>query len=100
MSDEEMAHYSAALDEIYRLRRALAYEARVVETYLDYKTFPKSRRGVAEEQIARMRLTVGGNSQSAYGGISGWALDVEAEECGFRTLTRWQWENQRPGIDQ
>ncbi len=94
-----MAHYSAALEEIYRLRRALAYEARVIEAHLDYKTFPKSRRAVAEQQVYRMRRAVIGSVQSAYGGVDGRELDVEAEECGFFTLTRWQWEHQRPGVD-
>lgn len=98
MNDEEMCHYSAALDEIYRLRRALAYEARVVETYLDYKSFPKTRRGVAEEQIKRMRASVIGGSESAYGGVHHRSLDVEAGELGFDTLTRWEWENKRPGV--
>ena len=48
MSDEPtvpLANYTAALDEIYALRRALAYEARVTEAHYEgYKTFPKSRR--------------------------------------------------------
>lgn len=35
MTDDELAAYSAALDEIWRLRRALAYEARVVEAQTD-----------------------------------------------------------------
>ena len=42
--------------EVTRLREALAYEARVVEAHYEgYKTFPKTRRKYAEEQVERMR---------------------------------------------
>lgn len=50
-----LRYYSAALDEIYQLRAALASEARIVEAHLDLKSFPKSRRQFAEEQVNRMR---------------------------------------------
>lgn len=38
------------------LRQALAYEAGVVQAHYEgYKSFPKSRRKIAEEQVSRMR---------------------------------------------
>jgi hypothetical protein len=57
MSPEEMRYYSAALDEVYRLRAVLAYESHVLKAHLELKTFPKSRRTIAEDQVARMRAT-------------------------------------------
>lgn len=41
--------------EVSLLKQALAHEARVLEAHLEYKSFPKSRRGFAEEQVDRMR---------------------------------------------
>lgn len=37
------------------LRQAINSEARIVEAHLDYKSFPKTRRKIAEEQVERMR---------------------------------------------
>lgn len=85
-----LGHYSAALDEIYALRAALAYEARVVEAHLDFKSFPKSRRAIAEEQIERMRTAATHQALSAYEGLSH-RLD-ELQRLGAGTLTRAQWE--------
>lgn len=52
---ELLRYYSAALDEIYALRAALASEARIIEAHLDLKSFPKSRRAFAEQQVSRMQ---------------------------------------------
>lgn len=97
MSDIKMEHYSRALDEIYRLRALLAYEAQVVEVHLDYKTFPKSRRRVAEGQVERMRWAARGKSEVTNAGISMSSFksalrDAGASEC----LTRDQWEEEDP----
>lgn len=91
MSDGDMLkHYSAALDEIYRLRAALAYEARVIEAHLLYKTFPKGRRAMATAQVARMREAAAGNASEVYP-INFYRT---LEEAGLRpTLTRHAWEN-------
>lgn len=52
------------------LERALAYEARVVEAHYEgYKTFPKTRRAIAEEQVERMRQAVQGDASVAYAGV-------------------------------
>jgi hypothetical protein len=58
--------YSKALDEIFRLRQALAYEAAVTDAHLGLKTFPKSRRKAAEGQISRMRGAARGEARRTY----------------------------------
>lgn len=69
-----LAFYSEALDEIYALRRALAYEACVIAAHLGYKAFPKTRRNIASEQAERMRLAARGKVEVAYAGSSGRSL--------------------------
>lgn len=96
MTDEEMAHYSAALDEIWRLRHVLAYEAAVIETHLGYKTFPKSRRPIAEQQVQRLRQFAGEeclppfNSNPSYFSL---AEAVFRSTAGCGTFTRYDWEH-------
>jgi hypothetical protein len=99
VNDEEMAHYSAALDEIFRLRTALAYEAGVTEVHLSYKTFPKTRRPIASEQTRRMRDAAIGHSEHAYGGVHSASLRIARKDAGMNGLTRWQWESERPGVE-
>jgi hypothetical protein len=93
-ADELVDLLGDALDEICRLRRALAYEARVVEAHYEgYKTFPKSRRRIAEEQVARMREGVM-HSARAYAGTSWSSLERESRACGFEFLTRASWQRE------
>ena len=93
MTEEELAHYSAALDEIFRLRRALAFEADVVLAHTDYQTFPKTRRRFAEEQVHRMRQAARGDGQLAYAGHSYLDFDGAMHRAGAEhSLTRDQWE--------
>lgn len=48
--------------EVNRLRDAFEYEARVCEAHFEgYKTYPKSRRRYAEEQVDRMRVVAQGD---------------------------------------
>lgn len=90
-----LALYSAALDEIYRLREALAYEAGGIENHTSYATFPKSRRSIAAQQIERMRSAARGDSQVAYAGLNSAVLRGALREAGAPdTLTRWQFEQQ------
>lgn len=56
---------SVAVDEIYFLRALLADEADIIDAHLGYKTFPKSRRKFAEEQIERMRAAASGDMNAA-----------------------------------
>lgn len=44
-----------ALDEVHTLRQLAAYEARLTEASLEYKSFPKSRREFHEGQVERLR---------------------------------------------
>lgn len=81
---DDLARYSAALDEIHRLRNALAYEASVTEAHLDLVTFPKSRRPHADEQVARMRAAARGETRQAYEtnpwmSVPGFAASATAE---------------------
>ena len=55
----------AAVDEIYFLRSVLADEAAIIEAHLGYKTFPKTRRGIAEAQVVRMRRMAAGEMWAA-----------------------------------
>lgn len=92
--DEMLRHYSAALDEIYRLRAALAYEARVIGGHLLLAGFPKSRREIAEQQIERMRTAVRGRTRWAYDGVmsAGAAEGLLRAAGASPTLTRTEWE--------
>lgn len=56
---------SCAIDEIYFLRALVADEAAIIEGHLSYKTFPKSRRGLAEDQVERMRRVARGEMYAA-----------------------------------
>jgi hypothetical protein len=90
-AEVDMAHYSRALDEIYRLRSLLAYEATVLDAHLEYKTFPKSRRPIAEQQSARMRVAASGTDVTRY--ISHLSLrHARAKANVPQTLTRAGWE--------
>jgi hypothetical protein len=62
-ADDTLTLLSAALDEIYALRTICAYEEGVVQTDTEYKSFPKSRRRVADDQMARLRAAVAGGAQ-------------------------------------
>ena len=95
MSPEEMRHYSRALDEIYHLRRLCADQARVIEADLTYKTFPKSRRAVAEERVVRLRKAAKGRWPEAIAGRPSRILDGHMKALGMKTtLTRAQYEQE------
>lgn len=84
-----LSELSAALDEVFRLRRALAYEAEAIAAHLSLRSFPKSRRPIAEQQIERMRSAARGESRPAYGGTASLALRSAMENAGApETLTR------------
>lgn len=87
--------YSAALDEVYALRMALAYEAGVVEAHADYKTFPKTRRPIVENQAERMRASARGEVLAAYASKNPRGLRAALRDAGApETLTRQHWEAQ------
>ncbi len=96
--DEMLHYYSAALDEVFRLRRALAYEAGVVEAHLTLKSFPRSRRPIAETQTFRMRLAARGRAAIEYAGMPTWSLESGMRDAGApNSLTRTEWEHE---VDQ
>ena len=83
----------AALDEIYRLRQLAAYTAAGLEATLDYRSFPKSRRAVTEQQIERLKMAAQGRTEVAVAGINHQSLRSCMERAGAAlTLTRYEWE--------
>lgn len=92
-TDNDMLnHYMDALDEVYRLRTALAYEAQVLQVHLSYATFPKTRRVHAEDQVGRMLAAARGQAEATYAGTSSNSLEHVRREAGMGKLTRSQWE--------
>lgn len=94
MSDTDMlAHYSRALDEIWRLRLALAVEARTAEGILEYSTLPVRARKTLQTQIERMRQAGRGEAGEAYSTVSSASRQWVMEHTGIPArLTRGQWE--------
>lgn len=87
--DPVITELSAALDEVFRLRRAAAYEAAVLRATLQYATFPKSRRPIAEQQVARLEAAARGDAATAYTDVKTWALRQALLDVGApETLTR------------
>lgn len=83
---------SRALDEIYALRAALAYEASRTSADLDMKSYPKSRRAIAEQAIERMQAAARGQAARAYAGKSSTFLKHSLREAGAsETLTLTEW---------
>lgn len=88
-----LANYSYAIDEIYQLRALLADEAAIIEAHLDLKTFPKSRREIAEKQIERMRAAARGETPEYR---DRWSPSRALKSAGADDgLLNWQWEMQR-----
>lgn len=91
-----LINYSVALDEIFVLRKALAHEALRQQVDLDFKTFPKSRRAIAEAAVERMQAAARGHAEHAYGDRSSHAMRHALREAGApETLTRAAWEASR-----
>ncbi|WP_159599518.1 hypothetical protein [Agromyces humi] len=94
--DELRDHLSAALDEIYALRRGAAFEAAGLKATLDMKSFPKSRRTVTEQQTDRLIKSARGNAQLAYAGEYSIHLDAATEAAGAENhLTMSMWVSDR-----
>lgn len=95
MAEIEMEHYSRALDEIWLLRRALAYEAEVVAVQaVDAKALGKGRRAILSRSVDRMQQAARGKVGAAYSGVSRRSLDGCMEDAGGEQgLTRSQWED-------
>jgi hypothetical protein len=95
--DEQVGHYLAASAEVAALRQILGEEADVIEGHLAFKSFPKSRRDIAEDQVRRMRAIAAGESiRHHYGYIHSRAVQHLLKDAGAPTgLTRGMWELNR-----
>ncbi|WIE80843.1 hypothetical protein [Curtobacterium sp. MCSS17_016] len=101
-------NYARALDDIFDLRRAAAYEARVLEAHYEgMKSFPKTRLRIAEESVARLRnLARGGyhDEQDNIGTVpssDGWFKLNRMKQSYLalgldETLTNYAYEQERP----
>ena len=95
---EVMPYYSEALDEIYRLRGILAYQAMVTDVHIQYKTFPKSRRAMAEKQVEQMRKAARGLAMEVVSAMPNYQPKFSLKEAGAsETLTRAEFERE---VDQ
>ena len=95
-NDDMAANYSRALDELYLLRGLAQHEADVLEAHLGLKSFPKSRRPFAEEQVKRLRLAAEGKAAVAHDQAYDSSLTFRRRE-GQRTLTRSSFEAELSG---
>jgi hypothetical protein len=92
-TDALLDAYSAALDEVYRLRTVLALQAMGQAADLSMKTFPKSRRGWAEKRITECQDAACGQSSRVLAGKDSNVLRAARTHAGVpQTLTREQWE--------
>lgn len=95
MNDEETRAYSAALDELFRLRLLVAMYADHTEADLTYRTYPKSRRPIVEERVKGLRAAARGETSGVLAGKDGNRLKRSLQDAGGNpTLTRWQWEEE------
>jgi hypothetical protein len=89
-----LADYSKALDEIYALRRAIAYEATRLEDAVALKSYPRSGRGVVQYFVNEMRGYARGLSQGRERLMitderMRWAREQMASEHVPRDLAGW-----------
>lgn len=92
--------YGLALDEVYRLRALMAYEAEVTAAHLTLKGFPKSRRDIAVHQITRMRDAARGHSRHVMMNEVSMYTSFQRvlRQAGAKpTLTRWEFEKELRG---
>jgi hypothetical protein len=95
MTDEELRYYAAALNEIYRLRCALAAEAETHAGNLTFKTFPKSRRAETAASVVRMKRCAIGEQPERHKSLSTSYLAGLLSAIGGRgQLTRTMWEQE------
>lgn len=91
--DEMLAHYSRALDEIYRLRQAMAYEAIVLDRNTGWRSLPVTVRRVMARQSERLFRAACGRVEFAYEDVKPATLREALIDAGAsETLTRAQWE--------
>lgn len=95
-SEQMLRAYSAALDEVFALRRALAYESRVIAAQtLDVKALGKGRREQVEQSVERMAQAAKGDVVRGYAGTSRRSFESAIDEVGGANfLTRASWEQE------
>ena len=95
MSAPALAHYSEALDEIYRLRMALAYEAQQLNELLvqSHSALSNARRSAVYEAMLRMRAAARGSAQHVYDETRTLPPAKLIEHHIPFTLTRTEWES-------
>lgn len=92
--DEILAHYSRALDEVYRLRKAAAYEATLLDAHLRWKSLPSTARQAMDRQAQRLYQAARGEAEQAYKAVDGRALREALLDAGAEEgLSRGQWED-------
>jgi hypothetical protein len=85
--------YEKAVASVLALRRAAAYERRLISAPLGYLSFPKSRINVVEEQAGRLMLAAQGHAEVAYAGVHSSALRSAMTTAGANTVfTRAEFE--------
>jgi hypothetical protein len=89
-----LTHYSAALDEIYQLRVAAAYEAAVTaNTLLGYASLPAGARRRIEGQYGRLARAARGEATAAYKDVPSLSKQEVLRAAGApMALTRGSWE--------
>lgn len=92
----DLGHYSAALDEIYLLRQAAAYEAHVLSSLLTYSTLPKGAREQVEAIAPRLEALARGEQRVAYAHVDNECRQRVMARAGMLpTFTRSRWEARR-----
>lgn len=91
--DGMLAHYSRALDEIYRMRVAAAFDAQVADGLLHgFAGLPKNVRYQLDAMRERLRAAARGESETAYAVDGELRARVLDNADAPATLTRGQWE--------
>lgn len=91
-----LATLSAALDEIFMLRRALAWVSVQCQNVSRFK-MGKLPAGRLAAMSARVEMAAAGQVESAFADVEPSTLTTAMRAAGIEDgLTRFQWENERP----
>ena len=94
-SDETIHLVSELLDEVYRLRKAMAYEALKTQEVLKLKTLPETARRYIRTQLLRFIGAANGKASLiySYSAVNREMWDRALQEAGAEpSLTRAQFE--------
>lgn len=91
-----MRHYSRALDEIYHLRIALAFELAINKKISCYSSMPKAVHVELDDQRQRVEQALRSGGSAIYGYLHAAESQTLLRRAGARTtLTRHEWEHGR-----